>query len=360
MFRPLALAALLASTAGVHAAAQEQVQRAGPDCEALVDGNDGAACVLARTLESDFIFPEAGARYAAMLRAAIAEGRYRGLASEDAARRMTADLQAVAPDGHLRVQPAPERGEGGARNFASDIPLLEQGDWIAPGIGYLRINEFTRDPATIAEVSRFMADHADAEALIFDLRTHHGGGLEEMDAILEWLFAEPTPLVRMEMRRSVADEHGVPEEELATLRRIETPDMATAEHWALPNGDSRLWDARVILLTGPRTASAAEHFALAMKATGRATLIGSATAGANHFGGGMDLPGGLAAFIPIGRTYDPATGEDWEGHGVQPDIATDPADALARALIELGVEPAESARLARVYAPTLPMTRREG
>ena len=73
-------------------------------------------------------------------------------------------------------------------------------------------------------------------------------------------------------------------------------------------------------------------FALALKRTHRATLIGERTAGANHFGGIEPIGAGLAAFIPVGRTYDPDTGKDWEGTGIVPDVEV-PADAaLDRAL----------------------------
>ena len=105
------------------------------------------------------------------------------------------------------------------------------------------------------------------------------------------------------------------------------------------------------------TASAAEHFALALKGTGRATLIGQPTSGANHFGGDMELGGGYTAFIPVGRTFDPATGKDWEGTGIAPDITVPPEDALVKALALAGVAETEAAALSAKVAPTSPMTR---
>ena len=59
---------------------------------------------LAKTLDANFVFPEVGTRYAAMLRANLASGAYDGLTDPDAfGAKVTADLQAVAPDGHLRL-----------------------------------------------------------------------------------------------------------------------------------------------------------------------------------------------------------------------------------------------------------------
>lgn len=317
---------------------------------AYSDTASGAACRLADELEKAFVFADKGAEYAAMLRRNVAEGRYDGVPVADAARTMTADLQAVAPDGHLRVGVDEAPPSRGSTNYP---PLLEKGGWIAPGIAFLRINAFMPDAVETAEVARFMEDHADAEAIIFDLRTHRGGGLDQMDVIFPWLFAEETRLVTMAMRRSVEEERGTPfGEGSPTLRQLAgTPQEAVREHWALPNDDARLRDAKVYLLTSERTASAAEHFALAMKHTGRATLVGSNTAGANHFGGGIALPAGLYAFIPVGRTYDPVTGRDWEGSGVEPDVRCAPDQALGQALRSLGVPSERALALEAEYMP---------
>lgn len=321
---------------------------------------EGAACRLADELEKAFVYPAQGKAYADALRAHAAGGRYSGIARDEAARIMTADLQAVAPDGHLRVELMENRGRPGGRTGGGDHPpVLEHGGWIAPGIAFLRINAFLPDPAQTEAVALFMAEHAGADAIVFDLRTHGGGGLAQMDAIFPWLFAEETRLVTMAMRRSVEEEHGTPFGDGPTLRPVAgTAEESVREHWAIPNGDARLHDAKVYLLTSGRTGSAAEHFALAMKHTGRATLVGSATAGANHFGGGVELPGGFGAFVPVGRTYDPLTGKDWEGDGVAPDIAVAPANALVRVLAELGIEPAAAKRLSDGVAPTGSMERR--
>lgn len=361
---------ILAASLAVAGGAAMTPASAKPDIEATCGAPgaqrpatpDAAACQLADELEKAFVHPEQGKAYAAALRAHAAAGKYAAMSTEDAAKAMTADLQAVAPDGHLHVLRMPEGGDGppvgGSR---PDFPRLEQGGWIAPGIAFLRINIFSRDPAQTAAVSKFMADHADAEALIFDIRTHRGGGLDQMDVIFPWLFAQETRLVTMAIRRSVEEEQGTPFGQTPSLRLAGgTPLAIVREHWAIPNADPRLRDAKVYLLTSPRTASAAEHFALAMKHTGRGKLVGSNTAGANHFGGGVELTAGLAAFVPVGRTYDPLTGEDWEGDGVAPDVAVPPAEALTWVLQDLGLDRVRAEALSASRAPTLPMERPKG
>ncbi|SBV34191.1 conserved exported protein of unknown function [uncultured Sphingopyxis sp.] len=324
---------------------------------------DAVAEAYAALLERDYLYPETGKKYADAIRAAIAAGRYKGLSGEALGAAIDSDVNAVAPDGHLRLRvpeatpPAP----GGAAPVRRPPKVpVEQAGWIAPGIAFVRFNVFPMDDAVTAEAAKFMVDHADAKAIIFDIRTHNGGGLDQMDVIFPWLFGKETRLVTMATRASVDAEGGSPIAGIASMRMAKgDAGMVAREHWATPNADKRLRDAKIYVLTSGASASAAEHFALAMKHTGRGVLVGAPTAGANHFGRGEDLGGGYGAFIPVGRTYDPVTGKDWEGEGVLPDIAVPPAEALERALTELGVAPAEAKRLSDAHMPSWPMERRK-
>lgn len=353
---PLILASLLAASASPMAQADASAPQSGPcaSCDAAdPETPDAAACRLADLLENTFVFPSQGKAYAAMLRRKVAAGDYAKLAHAEAALAMTRDLQAVAADGHLWVRmdednPA-SAGAQAPRNFP---PVIEQAGWIAPEIAFIRINAFLSDEKQTADVAQFMASHADAKALIFDVRAHGGGGLAQMDVIFPWLFSEETRLVTMAIRRSVEEDQGAPFAPSETLRLLEGTQQETMrEHWALPNDDPRLRDARIYVLTSGRTNSAAEHFAFAMKRTGRARLVGETTAGGNHFGGQVSLPAGLAAFVSVGRTFDPVTGQDWEGVGVAPDVASPPESALAKALVELGVPETEALVLGERYTP---------
>ena len=320
----------------------------------------------AALLERDYVYPETGKRYAAAIRAAIAAGRYASLTGEALGQAIDADVHAVSPDGHLRLR-VPDAAAGAAPASGSAAPVrrlpkvpVEQAGWIAPGVAFVRFNLFPQDDAVTAQAAKFMADHADAKAIIFDIRTHNGGGLDQMDAIFPWLFGKETRLVTMATRASVDAEGGSPIDGLASMRLVKgDAGMVTREHWATPNADPRLRDAKIYVLTSGASGSAAEHFALAMKHTGRGTLVGAPTAGANHFGRGEDLGGGYGAFIPVGRTYDPTTGKDWEGEGVLPDIAVPPAEALVRVLTDLGVAPAEAKTLSDAHMPSWPMERRK-
>lgn len=336
---------------------------------------------LAKRLAADFVYPEQGARYAAALNAHADAGAYDALTGLDLAQRLGNDLQSLARDGHLRVMFQGVAGGGGPKmvirvpaDTASGPPAserrpvimrmapppeMEHAGWIAPGIAFVRFNLFSGEARAVEAASKFMVTHADAQAIIFDIRTHMGGGLTEMDAIFPWLFGQPTRLATMATRKSVDEAGGSPIADVPTLRIVQgDPNFVTREHWTTPGQDRRLNQAKVFVLTSGFSASAAEHFALAFRHTRRGTLIGRTTFGANHFGGDQDLGGGYTAFIPVGRTFDPGTGKDWEGAGITPDIDVAPEDALIKALTLLGVSSEKAAQLSAQVAPKGPMVGR--
>ncbi|KHK89548.1 S41 family peptidase [Novosphingobium malaysiense] len=355
----LSIAAVLAAATALVALPLQAADHTSACNSVESESADAAACTFAGMLERMYTFPELGARYAAALREGVAQGHYSGSGKQEVASAMSRDLQAVSVDNHLRViapsqAAAPAKAESAAP-AKPEFPIIEQPGWIAPGIAYMRINEFPDDPAVTRQVAAFMTAHADANALIFDLRTHHGGGLDQIDAILPWLYSRPTRLLTMVTSQATEKEFGSPVEGVASLRTIPDERMAIREHWVTPNDRTSLRKARVYLLTGPRTASAAEHFALALKRTHRATLVGQSTRGANHFGGQVDLPGGFTAFLPVGRTYDPETGLDWEGDGIAPDVAVSTEEALEWVLTDMGLSSADAEALSASHEPTLPM-----
>jgi hypothetical protein len=341
---------------------------------------------LAQKLQDNYVLPDVAARYAAMLRANAASGAYDGITSgRELGRRLTADLRAVAPDNHLRVGLAPPQGAqpGGGpvmvrrtmtpgagpapagaappNEIRRMVPLapIDEARWLAPGIAYIRFNVFPGDPDTVAAVRKFMADHADAKAIIFDNRTHHGGGLDEMDAMFPYLFAKPTTLVTMDTRASVDRARGSPAGEAHVRKVPAKEDVVRREHWVEPSkNEKRLFGAKVFVLTSGATASAAEHMTLALKRTHRATIVGEPTAGAGNYGGLERIGDNFAAFIPVGRTFDPDTGKGWEGTGIDPDVAVPAEKALAEALVRSGLSEADADRISAEVKPTGSMARR--
>lgn len=313
---------------------------------------------LAQALDENFLFPDAAHQYAAYLNAR--ELSAEDLAMDDGAfaQALSAELQGVHQDAHLRVMwedesaPSPEAGPRQPRQRPAP---MEAGQWLTPTIAYVRFNAFFGEPEVLAGLESFIDSHAGAETLIVDIRGHRGGGLAEMDVLFPELYSEPTDLLVMETRRSVDEEGGSPIREGRTIVATDsTPDVVRRKHVVIPSEAPRLADTRLYVLTSNYSASAAEHFSTVLQRTQRATLVGEATWGGAHYGGTLGLGGGYAAFIPVGRSFNPDTGADWEGIGVIPDIAVPAEEALVRALTEAGVIQEEAERLDQEIAFIVP------
>ena len=286
---------------------------------------------LAELIEADYVFPDQGREYAQMLRRKLAAGDYAGIS--DAATlsdRLTADLRDLHHDLHFRVRPIGAAPKGAnAANAA--MPPIEGAAWLADGVAYIRFNRFEGTPATVAATRRFMQEYAGAKALIIDGRHNHGGGGDEMNVMLPYFFAARTTVMDMELSRKVAGEIGFTADQFfheapaapGRIRFEQVVEPQPSEH--------RLFGAKLFYLISSDTGSAGEAFGFILKTTGRGTLVGQTTLGLDHFGRVAPIGQGLEVFVPVGRSFDPRTGKDWERVGVAPDVATAPEAALAMA-----------------------------
>ncbi|WP_324809347.1 hypothetical protein SH584_06020 [Sphingomonas sp. LY29] len=121
--------------------------------DAPLQSGEGRAVAtkLADELTQNFVYPEQGGRYAAMLRANAAAGKYDAGSRGDLATRMTADLMAVQKDGHLGVSVAepPRRRDGGEGEWRGP-PLIQSAKWLAPGVAYIRFTAFISTDEEVA------------------------------------------------------------------------------------------------------------------------------------------------------------------------------------------------------------------
>jgi hypothetical protein len=327
------------------------------------------AADFARLLEANYLFPDVGRKYAETLRARAGRGEYDRLGTRGAlAAALTKDVQAVFADGHLKIIPQsaasapqpqmmmmmPQKGPVEPATPGEGKPI-EEARWLAPGVAYIRFTIFPQDPRVTAAVAKFMSDHADAKTMIFDLRTHKGGGMSQAAAMLPYLYDKETVFLGQDARASIPEPPNMP----PYMRRASSSQegVRTTEVMARPHpSERRLVDAKVYVLTSNYTASAAEAFAFGLKTSGRATLIGEPTVGAGHFAPpGQRVNDKFGAFIPIGRGYDRRTGKGWEGSGVEPDIKVPAQQALVEALVRSGVARGEAERLSASVHPKGPM-----
>ncbi len=297
-----------------------------------------AALELADLLAARYLFPDVGARYAEMLRANARDGAYAGMANAAAfSARVNQQLAEVSVDRHLHVTPpgaeSPGRRMMTSGSGAGSTPdAVPDSGWLADGVAFMEIGLMPPGPELKEWAATFMEEHADAKALVLDLRFCRGGTIDMMNGFLPYLYGEETHLLNMDMRPGADDETVAEFDATPELVRGDAgEDMLSWRHVISPSQTANKPDMAVYVLTG-HTGSACEHLTLALKATDRATVVGGVTAGAGHFAAYADFGDGFSMLLPIGRTYDPETGQGWEGDGIAPDVATDPDDAAAEAL----------------------------
>jgi hypothetical protein len=338
------VAAAVAALVGVAQSVQAQQAAAAPPApvSAPLDTAARQAVVtqLGTALRDRYVFPDLGEQAAAKIDAALAAGEYDGLDHAAFAARLNSDIAAIAHDKHLNVgwqggpPPGPPPG-------AVAMPRMEAGvvraDKLAGGIGYIELVAFPPPEAFKPALDRAMAGLAGSEALIIDVRRNGGGSPAAVAYLVSYLLAADT---RVHINDIVGRTPGTTE-----FTRTSSYSEPTPVSFA---------GVPVYVLTSSRTFSGGEEFAYDVKALGRATLVGELTGGGANPTGGVPLGNAFMASIPFGRAENPITGSNWEGHGVDPDVAVPAADALKAALERLGAEPAlDIAAVSReqVFAP---------
>jgi carboxyl-terminal processing protease len=240
----------------------------------------------------------------------------RRLAEQNAAVSASARLVAVAhlfdgaPDSILRVTFA-RPGERKEREVAlrreprtrlPSFDVEEEGH----DVRLVRFNIFT--PEVAAQFARALkGELRGARALVIDLRDNGGGETQSMADLASTLLPAGLSLGRFTDRTGA-----VWLEPYTRAALVSTPD--TFERFGRP----------VVLLTGARTASAAEVFAASLRETNRASVIGEATCGCvlgirrRH-----RLPDGGVLDVSE-MDYHTAAGMRLEGAGLRPDVTVEP------------------------------------
>jgi hypothetical protein len=280
------------------------------------DALESAATIL----EGGYIYEDKANQLAAYLRSS--GDSYAAIGDRhEFAQRLTEDLFEIVNDKHLRVVFAPET----ITAEATDQPARtrERPAWIQycrtasiehevmdDNIGYIQFPNFMGGEENMARFDTAMADLNTTEGLILDLRNNCGGGPQLVRHLSTYFFADTTHLVSTQFR-----------------------GQDVMERWtfdAVPG--NRYLDRPLVILTNEHTFSAAESFTFGMKVTGRAMTVGVNTGGGGHFGGMERVSADFEMFVPVGRTFDPRTGEGWEAEGIAPDLVSSSDDALAVAL----------------------------
>lgn len=186
---------------------------------------------------------------------------------------------------------------------------------ILPGnIAYVQLNEFESNKAL--DGFKVVFDSiSKTTALIIDIRKNGGGNSRYGFEILGFLTNKTfftgsyTSRIYSPVRRARG--------ESVIFEKVED-----IENGLEPNG-KRFYQKPVVVLTGGRTFSAAEDFAVAFDAMKRGLIIGEATGGSTGQPLGFSLPGGIEARVCTKRDAYP-DGTEWNGKGIQPNIVAKP------------------------------------
>ena len=309
----------------------------GPDFN--VDAIRATVLETATVISREYLDPVVAERVADQLRRRLTEGQYRSATTPaDLAARVTQDLFLVSQDKHLSLaavgesaSPSPakavtERQEGVRRTNAG----VQRVELLAGNVGYLNLTAFWRAEEAGDIIASAMRLLRHADALIIDMRQNSGGSLETVALTAGYLFDQGRlPLFDVVPRSGDPVAYAI-------------PAQAPTER------DER---RAVYILTSTRTFSAGEGFAFLLQERGRAEIIGERTAGAANPGRPYRVNPWFEVTVPNGKVRSAMSGGNWEGRGVQPDLAVPAADALgaahARALKRL-IEGAEGDRRAQL------------
>ena len=280
---------------------------------------------IAESLETMYVVPERGKELAAKVRSDFASGKYDSATTPKALAEAVTKEFAAANDRHLyvRLQSEVQQARGPAAPKNQGFRSVQR---LEPNLGYLDIGMFVEGAEAQAMTDAAMAFVQGTDAVIVDVRRCPGGSGQQV-AYLASYFVGPEPLV--------------------LLNRFHRPSGRTSQSVTGDVKGKRMPDVPLYILTSPGTGSACESFAFSLQQHGRAKVIGATTGGGGYNNAMVPLGHGLVFSVSIGSVSHPKTGKNWQGTGVQPDVATTADKALDAARAAAGAtvpDPTEEVR----------------
>ena len=305
-----------------------QQQQPAPDMPIDAATRSAVIDILLKELNDTYVFAETAKKMETDIRARAAAKEYDAITgSRGFAEKLTADLQGVSKDKHLRVRYSHDKLPTRQDRREPTAAEIEERKWfnrrvnygfekierMNGNIGYIDLRGFNDHEAGAETVAAAMTFLQNTEALIFDLRQNGGGNPDMIALISSYLFGDkPVHLNDLFWRK----------------------ENKTDEFWTKPDlAKVKFTNKDIYVLTSSYTFSGAEEFAYNLKNLKRATIIGETTGGGAHPGGMVRLGDHFGVFIPIGRAINPISKTNWEGTGVEPDIKLPKEQALKTAYL---------------------------
>lgn len=277
-------------------------------------------------ITTGYVFPQRAVKIESAIRRRLAAGEYDTLGGPALCEAVTAHLQMVCPDKHLRLlwqdepqstDPADE--DEGRAAFLTMLRAENQGvrrvEHLEGNIGHLDIRRIADAGEGARAIGAAMELVAHTSALILDLRECRGGSPEGAAMWCSYFFPGDQVHLNDIYERSTGS----------------TRQYWTASHLPAP----RYLDRPVYVLTSPVTFSGGEDVAYTLQAHGRAVLVGETTRGGAHPTARHPVTEHVTVTVPTARTISTVTGTNWEGVGVVPDLDVSAQQALEAARKDL-------------------------
>lgn len=265
---------------------------------------------FAQVFADDYCHADLGAKVAAAIRARVKAKAYDAITSpSDFADALERDARGVINDRHISVwvdfnsEPTMGSDSPSIENASPEIRILDG------NIGYMVVNGMLANRDAWDAIGAAFAFLHNSDALILDLRGNVGGSGAADMWYMSFLSEGPARLLETVHGRK------------GPLFESKTIDVGDRSYGA---------KKPVFVLTSHRTFSAGEALAYDIQAFKRGLVVGEATGGGANPGGMKRLGHGFFAKVPTGYVVNAATGTNWEGVGVKPDLEVPVDQALAK------------------------------
>ncbi|MFD9410613.1 S41 family peptidase [Streptomyces sp. NPDC059989] len=270
-----------------------------------------------------YVFPEKTAAIETAIRGRLAAGAYEGLDGPALCETVTADLQEVCPDKHLRLlwtdepqSTAPVDDDGGEAAFRALLREENQGirrvERLEGNVGLIELRLIATAAEGASAIGAAMQLVAHSSALVLDLRGCRGGSPEGAAMWCSYFF---------------------PDDQVHLNDIYDRCTDSTRQFWTVAHLPApRYVDRPVHVLTSEVTFSGGEDVAYTLQAHGRAVVVGGTTRGGAHPTARHAVAEHVLVTVPTARSINTVTGTNWEGVGVVPDLPVPADQALEEAL----------------------------
>ncbi|MFI9076417.1 S41 family peptidase [Streptomyces sioyaensis] len=257
-----------------------------------------------------YVFPQRAVEVDQAIRARLASGAYDGLSGAAFCAAVTAHLQEVCPDKHLRLlwQDEPRvtesaQEDAGRAAFLALMRAENHGirrcEQLDGNVGYLDVRWMADAGEGARAIGAAMELVAHTRALLLDLRECRGGSPPGAAMWCSYFF---------------------PDDQVHLNDFYERSTDSTRQYWTLSHLPAPRYLYRpVYVLTSATTFSGGEDVAYTLQAYERAEVIGETTRGGAHPTERYPVTEHITVTVPTARTTNAVTGTNWEGVGVQPD-----------------------------------------